>query len=71
MNNDFDDIRVKFEKLCSERNMNVPIFSEEDIRRLPNIFQLIEILKKRESQILIRDKEWENYAFYKICPMAD
>ena len=65
MNNDFDDIRVKFEKLCSERNMNVPIFSEEDIRRLPNIFQLIEFLKQEENKILTRDKGWENYSFTK------
>ena len=64
MCNDLDDIRLKFEELCSNREMDMPILSDEDIRRLPNIFQLIEILKKRESQILIRDNEWENYSIY-------
>lgn len=68
MCNDLDDIRLKFEELCSNREMDMPILSDEDIRRLPNIFQLIEILKKRESQILIRDKEWENYSFLQNMP---
>jgi hypothetical protein len=68
MSNDFDDIRLKFKELCSNREMEVPIFSEEEIGRLPNILQLIGFLQQEENKILTRDKGWENYSFLQNMP---
>ena len=75
MCNYLDDIRLKFEELCSNREMDMPILSDEDIRRLPNIFQLIEILKKREIRPkrkrkvkdYVKGQDFYIYLLFSIC----
>ena len=63
-----NDIKDKFGKLCSGREMEVPAFSDDDINGLPNIFELIEFLKMEENKILNQDKGWQNYGFLKDLP---
>lgn len=58
-----DDIRNMWQNRT--KLMPQPTFTDEDIERLPNIIQAINIIRQGEMQIMVRDNGWQKYDMMK------
>ena len=52
----------ELEDLFTHREMAVPDFSDRDVASMPNIFQLVDMIKEKEEQLLDSDDGWRGFS---------
>lgn len=58
MDNGLTELKAWFADMQKSRDMKVPVFTEQELEKLPNILELIDKLKNTENDLLAKDSGW-------------